>query len=82
MKGLEYMELPGNTVVEIVGDRRVLIENHRGVTRYSLDKICVRVKYGSVLVCGSGMILAQMTCSNLVIHGCIDSITLLKGRTV
>ena len=82
MKGLEYMELPGNTVVEIVGDRRVLIENHRGVTRYSLDEICVRVKYGSVLVCGSGMILAQMTCSSLVIRGCIDSITLLKGRAV
>lgn len=80
MKRLEHLELPGNAVVEIAGDRRVLIENHRGVTQYSQEQICVRVKYGQVCVCGSELTLAQMTCSRLVICGCIDSVTLLKGR--
>ncbi len=80
MKRLEHPELPGNTVVEIAGTGRVLIENHRGVTQYSDEMIGVRVKYGQVCVCGSGLKLAQMTCSRLVICGCIDSVTLEKGR--
>jgi sporulation protein YqfC len=80
MKRLEHLELPGNTVVEIAGTGRVLIENHRGVTQYSEEMIGVRVKYGQVCVCGSGLKLAQMSCSRLVICGCIYSVTLEKGR--
>ena len=32
--------LPGQPVVELVGDRRVLIENHIGVTEYGTERIC------------------------------------------
>jgi sporulation protein YqfC len=81
MKRLDHLELTGNTVVEIAGTGRVLVENHRGVTQYSDEMIGVRVKYGQVCVCGSRLKLAQMTCSRLVICGCIDSVTLEKGRT-
>ena len=31
--------LPGQPIVEIAGDRRVLIENHFGVKEYSREKI-------------------------------------------
>ncbi len=44
--------LPGQPVVELVGDRRVLIENHIGVTEYGTERICVKVKYGQLSVCG------------------------------
>ena len=33
--------LPGVPIVELAGDRRVLIENHRGVTEYGMERICV-----------------------------------------
>ena len=79
MKRMEHLEFPGNTVVEITGDSRVLIENHRGVLRYSEEMISVRVKYGQVCINGSRLTLAQMTCSRLVICGCIDGVTLLRG---
>lgn len=68
---------PGQTLIEIVDDRRVLIEHHRGVREYGREKICVRVSYGMVQVCGRGLHLRCMTRSQLVISGCIRGITLL-----
>lgn len=68
--------LPGQPIAEIAGDRRVLIENHQGVKEYTREKICVKVKYGQLTVCGCGLELACMTREQLVISGRIDSITL------
>ena len=72
--------LPGQSVVELAGDRRVLIENHRGVTEYGQGKISVRVRYGLVVVCGCGLELSRMTREQLVITGQIDGITLHRGK--
>lgn len=72
--------IPGLPLVEIGGDSRVLIENHRGVCEYGTEKICVKVCFGQLCICGSGMTLASMTREQLVIRGRIDSVTLLRGR--
>lgn len=72
--------LPGLPLVELSGDRRVLIENHCGVTQYGKEKICVRVKYGQVSICGQELELARMTRGQLVISGRIDSVTLLRRK--
>lgn len=68
--------LPGRPLVEIAGDCRVLIENHRGVTRYGRELISVRVQYGQVEVCGCGLELARMTKDQLVISGRIQCVKL------
>lgn len=68
--------LPGVPIVELAGDRRVLIENHWGVTEYGTDRICVKVKYGILCVCGREMELAKMTKDQLVITGSIGSLTI------
>lgn len=70
--------LPGQPVVEISGDRRVLIENHFGVKEYSGERIGVKVKYGVVNVCGCGLELTRMTKEQLVISGRIDGVTLQR----
>lgn len=70
--------LPGQPIVEVAGDRRVLIENHFGVKAYSREKIVVKVKFGFVVVCGCGLELMQMTKEQLVIRGRIDMITLQR----
>ena len=70
--------LPLEPLVELAGDRRVLIENHRGVVQYSREKICVKVRYGTVAVCGCGLELSRMTKERLVISGRIDSISLIR----
>ncbi len=70
--------LPGQTVIELLGDNRVLIENHGGITQYGTEQIQVKVRYGSVCVCGKQLRLCQMNGPQLIIMGCIDSITLAR----
>lgn len=72
--------LPGLPLVEIAGDRRVLIENHGGVTEYGREKIRIQVRYGQLCICGAGLELAMMTKEQLVICGRIDSVNLLRGK--
>ena len=60
--------LPGIPLIELAGENRVLIECHGGVTEYSPQRICVRVKYGTVCVCGCALELAVMTKEKLVIY--------------
>lgn len=71
--------LPNTTLVEILGDNRVLIENHEGVTKYCCNEICVKVSYGMLSVCGMHLKLACITKQQLIIVGCVNSISLIKG---
>lgn len=70
--------ISGVTLVEIAGDCRVLVEQHRGVLEYDPSKICIQATYGCVIVCGQGMCLAQMTNATLVISGKILSVTMQR----
>ncbi len=72
----EYM--PGVPVIEICNDSRVLIENHKGVTAYDENTICVNVRYGCICVCGSRLELAQMSHHQLIITGHIDAVSLKR----
>lgn len=73
--------LPGQPLVEIAGDSRVLIEQHGGVREYSRERIGVKVKYGLVQVCGSCLELRCMTREQLVISGKIDCVMLKRRGT-
>ena len=70
--------IPGPSMVELLGENRVLIEGHRGVREYSREKIGVNVNYGTVCICGCNLELAHMTAQQLVIRGKIDTITLQR----
>lgn len=70
--------IPGQPLVEIAGDSRILIEHHGGVTEYGREKIRVKMKYGELCICGCSLELARMTKEQLVIAGRIDSVTLLR----
>lgn len=70
--------LPGQVVVEITGDNRVLVEHHRGVREYSRECIGVNVKFGVVQICGRCLQLRCMTKDQLVISGKIDGVTLKR----
>lgn len=70
--------VPGQPIVEIAGDRRVLIENHFGVMEYSRERIGVKVKYGEVFIYGCGLELTRMTKEQLVICGRVDGVTIQR----
>jgi len=71
---LQEEPIPGLPLVEVAGDKRVLIEHHKGVTEYGRDQICVRVSYGQIQVCGMDMELCRMTRGQLIITGQIHSV--------
>lgn len=77
---LQDEPLPGLPLVEIAGDRRVLIENHHGVTEYGTEQICVKVKFGSVCICGSELELTKMTREQLIISGCIGCVKVIRRQ--
>ena len=72
--------LPGQPLVEIFGEGRVLIEHHGGVTEYGREKIQVKMRYGFLVICGSGLELARMNAEQLIISGCIDSVNIIRRR--
>lgn len=77
---LQGEAFPGQPLVELYGDRRVLIEHHGGVTEYGREKIQIKMKYGYLCVCGGCLELARMTAEQLVITGRIDSVALIRRR--
>lgn len=77
---LQGESFPGQPLVEVYGDRRVLIEHHGGVTEYDRDRIQVKVRYGYLCVCGGCLELARMTAEQLVITGRIDSVSIIRRR--
>lgn len=70
--------LPGVPIVEIAGDRRVLIERHGGVIEYGGQRIRVRVRYGIICVTGCNLELTRMTGQQLIISGQIDCVQLQR----
>ena len=71
--------LPGTPLMELTGSSRFLLENHRGVTEYTPDRICIGVLGGSVAVSGRELTIAQMTARQLIITGRIALVE-LQGR--
>ena len=69
----------GLPIVEIVADRRVLVERHKGVLGYDDGKVCIRLSFGRLQVCGCGLKIAHMTKSQLVISGQIQTVVLQRG---
>lgn len=75
---LQGETMPGMTVAELAGDRRLLIEGHHGVTEYCRERVTVKVHDGWLCVTGCGLELRQMSRQQLVICGCIDSIQIRR----
>lgn len=77
---LEYESLPLQSLLELCGDKRVLIENHAGIIEYGPERISVRVRYGVVSVIGKSLRLCKMQSQQLVIFGRIDRIELTRRK--
>ena len=81
---LDTMDLPAEPnaafpLIEIVGNRRLLIEYHNGVSVYGRNEICICAKNGEIVVRGCELTLAQMTKERLIITGTIECVC-LYGR--
>lgn len=71
--------IPGQPLIEIIDNRRVLVENHKGVNEYGDTMIRIKVKRGSVCICGQKLELSRMVKGQLIISGIIESVQLCRG---
>lgn len=69
----------GKPIVEMAGDRRVLIENHQGVLACGRETIAVKVSYGEVWIIGKDLEILVMGAEQLVVGGRAEQL-LLKRR--
>lgn len=67
-------------IIEIVGERRVLVEKHLGIATYGQECILVNMEYGSICICGNNLEIVQMTKDQLLIIGKIDSVRLNRRK--
>ena len=67
---------PRVPVVELAGNRRVLIENHHAVIDYASDEIRVKVDSGEISVQGCDLQLAKLAKEQLVITGRVRCVAL------
>ena len=70
--------LPGMPILEIAGQCRVLLENHRGIIAYSPCQVTVRVQFGTYNIYGCNLRIAKMGKDQLVIQGKIDNVQLSR----
>lgn len=77
-RAAELFDIPGEAAgvprVTITGCSRVQIENHRGITEYGRERICVRCGRVTVRVTGSNLELRAMNCEDLLINGVIRAV--------
>ena len=70
--------LPGETIIEVVGEGRVLIEGHRGVAAYSDEEVVAKVQYGVAKIKGCNLKLTQMSANKLVITGNVFAVQIIR----
>jgi len=73
--------VPSVPLIEIIADKRVLIENHRGVYRYTREQICIHTGSGMIRVDGQKLFLEKMTHDQLTIVGRIDGVHMCRGKS-
>ena len=80
-KTAEVFDLPGDVVaglprVELLGDRQLRMENHRGILAYGTEEIHISGGKLIVRVRGSGLTLRAMNAGELLITGEIAGVDL------
>ena len=81
LEKIDLMEetMPNQSILELCNDERVLIENHFGVLEYSLERICVKVRIGQLVILGNNLYMRKMQGQVLVICGRIKQIEIKRG---
>ena len=79
MLEMSSQPMPGIPIVELCGEKRLLVENHHGVVSYGDKQIRIAVKFGNLAVSGSGLKICFMSKQQLVVSGRIDTLQLERS---
>ncbi len=62
-------------LLHLTGSERLLVENHKGIAEFDSTHVRIRAARGSVLVQGEELRVGSMGRDDILITGCIQSVT-------
>ena len=71
--------LKPQTLVELYGAERLLVEHHGGIRSYGTERIRIAATFGSLVVEGRELRLCCMSRTQLVIQGRIDCVSVERA---
>ena len=79
---IDTLELPkdifwGLPLLSMEGNRSLCITNHRGIVRYSREKIVIATRNGSIEIAGRELLIPKFTKDILEIRGYLEGVTFL-----
>ena len=76
-----FCDLSGKTArITSIGNRALLVENHRGILEYRQDRVILATGCGSVCVEGDELLLSEVRRDALIIRGEIRHVNLPCGE--
>lgn len=73
--------VPGVPLIEIISDKRVLVENHHGVCKYTREQVGINTQLGIIEINGNNLHIKQMSTVQLSITGRIVSLNICRSST-
>ena len=79
---IDTLELPkdifcGLPLLSMEGNRSLCITNHRGIVRYSREKIVIATRNGSIEIAGIELLIPKFTKDIIEIRGYLEGVTFL-----
>lgn len=75
----EFLELPGEIILDLpkvvlVGGLQLIVENHRGILKFSSDAIHINISEGELIIKGTDLRLRSVLPEEIWVEGQIKSI--------
>ena len=67
--------------ITIIGDREIMLENHRGIMLCRDNEIIIRTEKGMIRICGKNLKINHIRTADLVVCGIFDSIEFNSNMT-
>lgn len=79
---IDTLELPkdifwGLPLLSMEGNRSLCITNHRGIVRYSREKIVIATRNGNIEIVGRELLIPKFTKDIIEIRGYLEGVTFL-----
>lgn len=71
---VSLLELPGDAMLDVaritlVGDMEMVIENHRGLTEYTPDRVVLTVPEGQLMIDGAELRIGAISPDQIILLG-------------
>lgn len=65
-------------VIRVVGDKEILVENHKGLLEYTSSTLKLKSNLGNIVLKGSGFQIKDISDENIYISGTMESLNFVK----